>query len=336
MNNKIPVTIITGFLGAGKTTLLNNLIRKHPEKRFAIIENEFGEIGIDGGLIVDVDDNVFELANGCICCSLNDDFMRTVRNLLDVRHKFGHVLVETTGVADPDTIVGAFLSTEAVQRDFVLDSVVCLVDAINLEDLMDSQPEVRKQIALADTVLVNKTDCVNPQYAAQLLQWVGMCNPSARVIAVSHADISDIDILESFAFSGRGVETSTMHFRSVTMLRGANTPQSLLMKSGKAHRHDIVSEGFVVPGSFDRNKFGFWMQNFMCYNADTLFRIKGVISFNGIAERFVFQAVRTTYMFEVGTCWDDDEPRFSKLVFIGRHLDRDNLEDNLYQLLAEN
>ncbi len=115
-NKKIPVTIITGFLGAGKTTLLNNLITKHKDKKFAIIENEIGEIGIDGELIVGVDDNIFELSNGCICCSLNDEFQKVLSNLLDSKHEFNHLIIETTGIADPDSVIEPFISSVDIQN----------------------------------------------------------------------------------------------------------------------------------------------------------------------------------------------------------------------------
>jgi G3E family GTPase len=141
MKDRIPVTIITGFWGAGKTTLLNSIISNYKNKKFAIIENEFGDIGIDGGLIVGADENIFELANGCICCSLNDDFYETLYKLLDGAYEFNHLLIETTGIADPDTIIQAFISSEKIQMHFMLDSVVALADAINLEDIIDEQPE---------------------------------------------------------------------------------------------------------------------------------------------------------------------------------------------------
>ena len=145
---RIPVTIITGFLGVGKISLLNNLIRKHPEKKFAIIENEFGETGIDGGLIAAASEAIFELNNGCICCTLGDDFIFTLENLLGSSCDFNHLLVETTGIADPSAIVDAFISGSTIQQKFRIDSVVCVADAVNMEDLFDEQPEVRKQIAL--------------------------------------------------------------------------------------------------------------------------------------------------------------------------------------------
>ena len=130
---KIPVTIITGFLGAGKTTLINNLIKKHPDKKFAIIENEFGEIGLDGSFIIGADENIFELSNGCICCSLNTDFYELINKLQTGGYDFNHLLIETTGIADPTSIVNAFLSDYEIIERFTIDSVICLADAVNIE-----------------------------------------------------------------------------------------------------------------------------------------------------------------------------------------------------------
>lgn len=332
-DNRIPVTIITGFLGAGKTTLLNNLIKKHKEKKFAIIENEFGEIGIDGGLIVGAGENIFELANGCICCSLNDDFYKTINQLMDGQYVFNHLLIETTGIADPDTIIKAFIAVEDIQMQFVLDSVICLADAINMEDLIDEQPELRKQLALSDIVLLNKTDGIQLDYAHELTRLISEINPTAQVFPVVHANISEIDILDTFSFSAKEIEKTTLSFRNLTISRIKRVSQPTVLIGKKEHRHEITSEGFVIPGSFDLEKFTLWMQNFLHFNSDTIFRLKGIVSFDEKPERYIFHAVRSSFMFEIGEPWAA-ETHFSKLIFIGKKINRDMLEDNLYQLLA--
>ncbi len=334
-NRRIPVTIITGFLGAGKTTLLNNLVRKHPEKKFAIIENEFGEIGIDGGLIVGVNENIFELANGCICCSLSDGFTETIAKLIDSPHPFNHLLIETTGIADPDSIIKAFLSSEEIQVNFILDSVVCLADSVNMEDLMDELPEVRKQLAIADIILLNKTDSVHIDYPKALSLLISAINPLAAIHLVKYACIDEIDVLDTFAFSGKAIAEKTLSFQNLTIARNKTSEQagSLLKNPAHHHKHDVNSEGFIIPRTFDFSKFSFWIQNLLFFNRETIFRVKGILSFEESSERQVFQAVRDSFMFEQGEPWKSDM-RFSKLVFIGKRLDRHMLEDNLYQLLA--
>lgn len=338
MNNKrIPVTIITGFLGAGKTNLLNNLIAKHPEKQFAIVENEFGETGIDGGLIKAASDAIFELNNGCICCSLGDDFLQTLENLLGSSYSFDHLLVETTGIADPSSIVDAFISGEGIQQRFLIDSVVCVIDAENFEDLFESQMEVRLQLALADLVLLNKIDCVHADYLDSLEKLIRSVNPMARLVRTSFARVAAIDVLDTRSFSGQVIEQSTLSFCGVDV--GAliqNEKRSFIHTPSVKihdHKHDIHSVGFTFYGNFNVNKFGLWMQNYLYFNRESVFRVKGIMSFEETADQFVFHAVRSSFMFEVGKPWGD-QPRFSKLVFIGKNLSSSELEISLLQLLA--
>ena len=333
-DRRISVTIITGFLGAGKTTLLNNLIKQYPEKKFAIIENEFGEVGIDGGLIVGSDENIFELSNGCICCSLNEGFYETIEKLLDSQYEFNHLLIETTGIADPDSIIQAFLSSESIQLHFRIDSVICLADCANMEDLIDEEPEVRKQLALADVVLLNKADIVQPGYLKELEKLIGGINPMASIYPVKYAKVDTMNLLNLKAFSTKTIEKSTTSFQNVSFFGNSFVNQSsfLTKPAHHQHKHNIKSFGFIIPGSFDMKKFNLWIQNFLFFNQNTVYRIKGIVSFKDVPEKRVFQAVRSNYMIEPGAEWGN-ETRFSKLVFIGKKLDYDKLEDNLYQLL---
>lgn len=337
-NERIPVTIITGFLGAGKTSLLNKLIGKHPEKKFAIIENEFGETGIDGALIATAPDAIFELNNGCICCSLGEDFLFTLENLLGSSSKFNHLLVETTGIADPSSIIDAFVSGETIQTRFRIDSVVCVADAVNMEDLMNEQLEVRKQLALADLILLNKTDSVHTDYAESLLNTIAEISPMAKVFPTSFANIDEIEVLDTNSYSGDAIKKSTLSFFALDTSKSFDLKDSKVIlnpvKPSKVNRHDITSEGFYFTGNFDVNKFGLWMQNFLYFNKETIFRVKGIVSFENTADQFIFHAVRGSFMFEVGKEWND-EARFSKLVFIGKNISRTDLETNLKQLLVK-
>ena len=337
-NERIPVTIITGFLGAGKTSLLNKLIIKHPEKKFAIIENEFGETGIDGALIATAPDAIFELNNGCICCSLGEDFLFTLENLLGSSSKFDHLLVETTGIADPSSIIDAFVSGETIQTRFRIDSVVCVADAVNMEGLMNEQLEVRKQLALADLILLNKTDSVHADYAKSLLNTIAEISPMAKIFSTSFANIDEIEVLDTNSYSGDAIKKSTLSFYALDTSKSfdLNDPKIIMnpVKPSKANRHDITSEGFSFTGNFDVNKFGLWMQNFLYFNKETIFRVKGIVSFENTTDQFIFHAVRGSYMFEVGKEWKD-EARFSKLVFIGKNISRTELETNLNQLLVK-
>jgi G3E family GTPase len=334
MTDRIPVTIITGFLGSGKTTLLNNIISTYKMKKFAIIENEFGEIGIDGGLIVGADENIFELSNGCICCSLNDDFYETLLKLLDGDYEFNHLLIETTGIADPDTIIQAFISSEKIQMHFMLDSVVALADAVNLEDVLDEQPEVRKQLALADIVLLNKTDAIRGEYQNELRKLIATINPTAPVYPVAFANISDIELLDTYSFSGKTIEKTTLSFQNLKVIKAEVDNRSFVHVRQKEHHHTIKTEGFVVPAGFDYDRFSFWIRNFITFNSNNIYRIKGIVCFDKMDDRFIFHSIRSDYMFEKGKPWDD-ETRFSKLIFIGKNFDRDTIEEHLYQLIPD-
>lgn len=337
-NERIPVTIITGFLGAGKTNLLNKIIAKHPEKRFAIVENEFGETGIDGGLIKAASDAIFELNNGCICCSLGEDFLFTLENLLGSSYEFDHLLVETTGIADPSAIVDAFVSGESIQKRFKVDSVVCVVDAENFEDLYDNQPEVRLQLALADLVLVNKIDCVHPDYPDLLEKLIKETNQLARISRTSFGQVDQIEVLDTNSFSGEAIERSTLSFCGIDLGLVAQEGKRSFVHNpetkAQLQKHDITSVGFTFQGNFDVNKFGLWMQNYLYFNRESIFRVKGIMSFADTEDQFVFHAVRSSFMFEVGKPWGD-QPRFSKLVFIGKNLFAADLESSLLQLLAK-
>jgi G3E family GTPase len=331
-DNKIPVTIITGFLGSGKTTLLNNLIKKYNNKKFAIIENEFGEIGIDGGLIVGADNNVFELKNGCICCSINEDFYKTVYQLLENTREFNHLLIETTGIADPDSIIQAFISSPKIREYFDLDSIIGIADAINLEDMIDEQFEVRKQLALSDIILLNKTDAVLPGNINKLVKIIESINPSSEIIPVAFSDITSVNILDTYSYTAKAIEKTTLSFQNLKVIQAGFDSNSSAHIHNKEHNHHIQTEGFIIADSFDYDKFILWMKVFLLLHRNRIYRVKGIISFYGKKEQFVFQAIRSEFIIEEGKQWNTDM-RFSKLIFIGKKIDRDRIEDELYQLI---
>ncbi len=335
---RIPVTIITGFLGAGKTSLLNKLIAKHPEKKFAIIENEFGETGIDGGLITAATDAIFELNNGCICCSLGEDFLHTLEMLLGSSYEFDYLLIETTGIADPSGIVDAFISGDTIQQKFRIDSVVCLADAVNMEDLIDDQPEVRKQLALADFILLNKIDSVHPDYVKKLIEMIRLINPMADIHPTSFGVVDGITVLDTNSFSGEAIGKSALSFCRIEIPEPEQLNKKSFIHNPKVSEqhlsHDISSVGFTFKGSFDVNKFGLWMQNFLYFNRETIFRVKGIMSFDQTEDQFILHAVRASFMFEIGKPWGAEE-RFSKIVFIGKDISGKDLESNLLQLMVK-
>ena len=196
----IPVTILTGFLGSGKTTLLNRVLREEHGKRIAVIENEFGEVGIDQALVINADEEIFEMSNGCICCTVRGDLIRVLGNLMKRRDKFDYVLVETTGLADPGPVAQTFFMDDEIRAEFALDGIVTLVDAAHVEQQLGRSDESAEQIAFADVLVLNKTDLVDGEALDRLETRLRDMNRMARVIRSERADVSVDTVLNLGAF----------------------------------------------------------------------------------------------------------------------------------------
>lgn len=323
-NKKIPVTIITGFLGSGKTTLLNNIIQKHKDKKFAIIENEYGDIGIDSDLIINNDETIFELNNGCICCSLQDGFQNTISSLLNSSHNFNHLLIETTGIANPDSIISTFIATEEIQKQFIIDSVICVVDAVNIEDFINEQAEVRRQLALADITLINKSESVHQDYLNTIQKLIGDLNPMTHTRSVSYSNIDDINMLDNYYFTSQAIERKTINF---SLANGFRLDKLM-------NQHDISTEGFILTENIDMEKFETWLKGFLFFNSHSIFRAKGILSAPNSNQKLIFQSIKTSYQLGYGKDWGQ-EKRFCKLIFIGKYIDRDMIESSLKQLIVK-
>ena len=190
MSEKIPVTVLTGFLGAGKTTLLNYILTAEHGKRIAVIENEFGEIGIDHELVINSEEEIFEMNNGCICCTVRGDLIRILSNLMKRRNKFDHILIETTGLADPGPVAQTFFMDPEIQAHLKLDGIVTLVDAVHIDQHLDNAPEAREQIAFADVILVNKCDLMKAEDLEALEARLQVVNSQAKVYRTERAEVS--------------------------------------------------------------------------------------------------------------------------------------------------
>src|SRR6201997_1246725 len=200
INEKIPVTVLTGYLGAGKTTLLNRILSEQHGKKYAVIVNEFGEIGIDNDLVVGADEEVFEMNNGCICCTVRGDLVRILDGLMRRKGKFDAIIVETTGLADPAPVAQTFFMDENVGRKTKLDAVVTVADAKWLNDRLKDAPEAKNQIAFADVILINKTDLVTPDELSEVEARIRGINPYAKVHKTERAQIALNEVLERNAF----------------------------------------------------------------------------------------------------------------------------------------
>lgn len=323
----IPVTIITGFLGSGKTTLLNRLIAENPDIKFAIIENEFGEIGIDNELVIGAEEGIFEMNNGCICCTLNDELVETLSKLLNSGRDFQHLIIETTGIAEPDAVAAAFVTNPSVQEYFQLNAVVCLADAQNIEDMLHEREEAKRQVSFADHILLNKAAEVSAEYLEKLQGILKNANPLAG-ISIGDYSKSNIDLLNINAYKAEAVE---IKLRAQHKAGGHHHEHH-----HHHHQHDdIVSHSFIFDTAFDMLKLRHWMQVLLMLQGEGIYRVKAVLEVQYQDKKVILQSVRKAYSFSLGEDWPEGKPRQSRIVFIGKKLNKEILEKNLKQLMAK-
>lgn len=316
MADKIPVTVITGYLGAGKTTLLNRILSEKHDKNYAVIVNEFGEIGIDGALVVGADEDIFEMSNGCICCSVRGDLIKTIDNLLKSARQIDNIIIETTGLADPAPVAQTFLQEEFVRSKTQLDAILTVVDAKHITVELEASREAKEQIAFADILLLNKIDLVED--VDVLKKQLRAINPIAKIFETKNSDI-DLDlILSQNAFA---------------LDRTLVKDPEFLNASHHHHHHDddVQSFSLEADGPMDRQKFSMWMQWVLEHFGMDMLRTKGIISFDGDDERFVVQGVHQLIEGVAQRPWGEDEKRVSQLVFIGRNLPQDIIKDGFYK-----
>lgn len=309
----IPITILTGFLGSGKTTLLNHLFEKYPNKKFAIIENEFGSMSIDHELITHAKEGIFELANGCVCCSLSDDLKKTLNKLLTQSYEFDHVLIETTGIADPSAVVSSIINDVHFQGIFSVDGVVALADAPNLEKVMDKEVQVKKQLGFADAILINKVDQLQENEIQEVENVLNQLNPLAKKEKTTYAQFSELDILNLAGYKIKTVEEQT---------------NQVNQEDAHLYDHEIMSFTFTFDQAFDFEKLSNWLNAILLINAGSIYRIKGILDIQGQAKKIVLQSVYTDYVMGKGSEWGK-EPKKSKIVFIGKKLDKLSFQESL-------
>lgn len=442
-DRKIPVTVLTGFLGAGKTTLLNRILSEQHGRRIAVIENEFGEIGIDHALVIDADEEVFEMNNGCICCTVRGDLIRILGNLVKRRAKFDRVLLETTGMADPGPVAQTFFVDEDVREHFVLDAIVTLVDAKHLGLHIDESEECRAQLGFADVLVLNKSDLVDADQLARVEDRVRAMNPLARVLRAAHAEVPLAEVLDVGGFDvGRALEREpdflapeypfewaalverpsegaptpaleldegpdeTMDLVVVALPAGATTIErsaadlalrgwagagpvvqpgarlepgsrvrldlgalgrsrfdlalapgryliatehhaqeydlqlrgvtTIVTQTFAGHEHDasVGSVGLRLDRPLDLRRFQTWLRELVRTRGTDIFRLKGILDVVDEPRRFVIQGVHMLLEGREDRLWAADEARRSELVFIGRALDRGELEAGLQACVA--
>jgi G3E family GTPase len=354
----IPVTVLTGYLGAGKTTLLNRILSESHGKKYAVIVNEFGEIGIDNDLIVESDEEIYEMNNGCVCCTVRGDLIRVVEGLMRRPGRFDGIIVETTGLADPVPVAQTFFMDDDVRSKTELDAVVALVDAKHLPLRLKDSREAEDQIAFADVVVINKTDLVTPEELAQIEDVVRAINPAARVYKTSRSGVDLARVLDQGAFNLERALENDPHFLDhdhEDHICGPDCDHDHHHHHhAHAHAHDhdhhdhhdhdhdhhhhhehgpmspihdvTVKSISLRGGEMNPERFFPWIQKITQTEGPNILRLKGIIAFKGDEERYVVQGVHMIVEGDHQRPWKEGEKRESRLVFIGRELDFAKIE----------
>ncbi|KAL6911649.1 hypothetical protein ACP4OV_000454 [Aristida adscensionis] len=367
-DDRIPATIITGFLGSGKTTLLNHILTAHHGKRIAVIENEFGEVDIDGSLVAAKTagaEDIMLLNNGCLCCTVRGDLVRMIGELVDKKKgKFDHIVIETTGLANPAPIIQTFYAEDVVFNDVKLDGVVTLVDAKHARLHLDEvKPkgivnEAVQQIAYADRIIVNKIDLVDEPEVSSLVDRIRGINRMAHLKRAEYGKVDldyvlgiggfDLERIES-AVSEESHEDHTEHEHDHDHHHHDHNHEHHHHHDhdhDHEHKHDhhahdhthdpgVSSVSIVCEGEMDLEKADMWLGNLLLEHSDDIYRMKGLLSVSGMPQRFVFQGVHDIFQGSPERMWEPNEPRINKIVFIGRNLNKEELEKGFKDCLLK-
>ncbi|RXJ04017.1 GTP-binding protein [Anaerobacillus alkaliphilus] len=321
---KIPVTILTGYLGAGKTTLLNRILTENHNEKVAIIVNEFGEVGIDNQLVVNSEEEIVEMNNGCICCTVRGDLIRILKTLIysmeEGNVKFNRVLVETTGLADPAPVAQTFFMDQAIAEKFEVDSIVTVVDSKHITKHFDTKDEAQEQIAFGDIIILNKTDLVNDKELDDVETRIESMNSTARRIRSKNCDVSLKDIL--------GIHSFDLNVKLEV------NPDFLNDHHHHHHNNKVTSVAFVEERPLDMRKVDEWMSYLIQEKGEDLLRYKGIMNVKNSKQRIVFQGIHMLFAGKADRTWREDEKKITQLVFIGKNLDKDELQRQFENCIA--
>ena len=313
-DSRVPVTVVTGFLGSGKTTLVNRILGEQHGRKIAVIINEFGEISVDGQLVLtDDQEDLVEFNNGCLCCTVRGDLVDTLAKLKD-RADLEAILIETTGLADPAPVASTFFIADEIKSDTRLDSFVTLADAVNLETNLEQSEEAQEQIAFADIILLNKMDLVTKEQAADVERRIRTLNPFAKI---HHTEHSVIDMDKVFGVGAFDLD--------------AKLEVDPTFLDDLEHEHDDAVTSFFLREErpIDINRFMLWLTPLLQERGEDLFRSKGIFYAQGFKERVVFQSVRMLTAMRPDRPWRPDEKKCTEFVVIGRNLNREEFAAGL-------
>lgn len=349
--HKIPVTVLTGFLGAGKTTLLNYILKENHGMKIAVIENEFGEIGIDGDLVLESSEEVFEMTNGCVCCvaEARDDLLRVVRLLIDRPERLDHILIETSGLADPYPVAQTFFLDDPIREQTFLDGIITLVDAKHIGQHLDEvkpdgiDNQAVDQIICADRIVLNKVDLVTDAEIPVLKARIAKLNETADILTSTQGLVDLHSILGIGAFDRSGdihgwddlLAESHDHDHDHDHAHHDGHGAARDFTADPSHQHDprVTSVGIELPGHIDLTAMSRWVEELRSTQDDDLFRVKGIFSVENDAFSYVMQGVHKYIDFQPAHPWGRAE-RSNKIVFIGRNLDREALNNRFAQCMA--
>lgn len=311
-DTRVPVTVVTGFLGSGKTTLINRILSEQHGRKIAVIVNEFGEVSIDGQLIVQDDqEELVEFNNGCLCCTVRGDLIDTLEKLQE-RSEIDAILIETTGLADPAPVASTFFLEDKLTVNTRLDSFIALADAVNLEQNLAQSEEAQEQIAFADIILLNKTDLVTKAQLKKVEQVIRRSNPLAKIY---HTENSDIEIEKVLGVGAFQLE--------------AKLQVDPTFLDDLEHEHDQSVGSFVLREErpIDMNRFMIWLNEKLLERGEDMYRSKGIFNAQGFKHRVIFQSVRMLTSMQPERLWEPSEVKISEYVMIGRNLDRDEFAE---------
>ena len=320
----VPVTILTGFLGSGKTTLLNRILKEDHGHRIAVIENEFGETGVDGEIIEKSEEQIVEMNNGCICCTVRGDLIRILGTLKEKRDNgalnFDRVVIETTGMADPGPVAQTFFTDEEIGNYYLLDSIITLVDAKHAPKQLDEFHEAQEQVGFADRILMSKTDLVSEEDAAKLSSRLKKMNPRAPIKKVHFGNAPIAEVLDIRGFNLNAILELDPEF---------------LKNIDHEHHDEVESFVFRSEKPIDGQRLESFLSGMIQVYGPDLLRYKGILWMKGNPRRVVFQGVHMMMGGDMGKPWAKHEKKSSLLVFIGKKLPKDIFIAGLEECLAK-